>query len=148
VVDARFAELAEVLGGITREQSVDLIREMDLLRPTISVPTTPRLLGLATLMTWWTLLVEGLIAVLFLCPPHRVVSTIANYLLLYFIVSVYPIAPVLGFAHILLVMGYAQCAANARITRLCYLIMFPGMLLFSTRHVVSFAFDQIDRIMM
>ncbi len=60
-------------------------------------------------MTWWTLAIEGLIALLFLWPGERWISAIRTFSILVFAATTYLVAPVLGFGWIVIVLGFAQC---------------------------------------
>lgn len=143
--DSRFAEVARVFGRITLLPSDVPERHMAAFENVVAVPHTPELLLVAQVMTIWTVAVEGLIGYLFLRPRSARVDRWANFLLMYFILSVYPIAPVLGFAAILLSLGYAQCAPEMKRTRLCYLAMFVVMPVFSTRHLKGYAFNLVEQ---
>lgn len=63
---------------------------------------------MALVLTWWTILIEAVVAVLFLWPEDRGPSRWRDPALLVFILTTYPVAPVIGFAWVLAAMGTAQ----------------------------------------
>jgi hypothetical protein len=75
----------------------------------------------ALLLSVWTLLVEGVIAVAFLLPGRaRLLRAARNVSLLTFAFSTYAIATVTGFAWILIVLGIAQCEDEDDLARFGY----------------------------
>jgi len=73
-------------------------------------------------MTWWTIIAEGALAVLFLWPwQHVVVRRLRNIGLMLFALSLYLIVPVLGFGNLFMVMGLAQCRPEERKTRTAFI---------------------------
>ena len=72
-------------------------------------------------MTWWTVAIEGLIAVSFLARDRRGMAIVRNSLLLVFAISTYMIAPVRGFGWMLMLLGLAQCDERDRSFRPLYL---------------------------
>ena len=49
---------------------------------------------LACFLTWWTVLIEGLLGLLFLLPVSKKINTVRNVLLILFAVTTYSVAPV------------------------------------------------------
>ena len=74
----------------------------------VEVLRTTRLEIMAQVLTWWTIIIEAVVAVLFLWPEDRGPSRWRDLTLLAFIVTTYPVAPVIGFAWVLASMGVAQ----------------------------------------
>lgn len=64
---------------------------------------------LAIGMTWWTIFIEGLIALVCLWPGDRLIAMIRTMVILVFAATTYLLAPVLGFGWMVIVMGFAQC---------------------------------------
>lgn len=143
LTDGRFEWVTEALGGLTREQmaanhdAVDWLsyghfQNIDL--SAAKLHTTDRIRSLATMMTWWTVAIEAIVAAFFLAtiflrrssdasrrsPWHRW----RNVILLFFAISTYSIATVKGFGWILLLMGYAQCEEDESKSRLAYIGVF------------------------
>ena len=121
--DSRFFEIAKAVGG-HRQHSGPIRQAMQDLEPTVLLPDAAALGDVAMVLTWWTIGIETAIAALFLWKQSPSVSRLGNALLLLFVATTYPIAPVLGFAWILLIMGLAQCPGAMQKLRLAYLVMF------------------------
>lgn len=64
---------------------------------------------LALFMTWWTVLIEGGLALVFALPSSRRVDDCRHAMLLLFGATTYALAPVKGFGWLLMIMGLAQC---------------------------------------
>lgn len=133
LVDPRFAGLVSWLGDLSttdlaanralRELLVSgTTRGIDV--TTVSLGSSTRIGLLATALTWWTVLIEGLIALLFLLPDSRRVAQMRNMALLVFGASTYCIAPVRGFGWILMLLGLGQCGERERAFRPAYLAAF------------------------
>lgn len=112
--DRRFFGVSTLLGGVPPEalRASELTR-MDALalgdvRLPVAMPSTARLVWIAQVLTWWTILIEAAVAVLFLWPEDRGPSRWRDPTLLAFIITTYPVAPVIGFAWVLTTMGVAQ----------------------------------------
>lgn len=136
LVDLRFAEFAQLVGSLTPDL-LDRLREFIDQHtdgssfaplPTPSVPA--RFLWLARFLTWWTVGIEGAIALTFLWPLGRGLSQGRNVVLLVFCATTYAVATVSGFGWLLLSLGIAQCGRKRR-TRLLYLAVFGLILLYS-----------------
>ena len=59
-----------------------------------------------------------------MCSDRTGFIAVRNGLLLFFVATTYAVAPVLGFAWILLIMGLAQCPSSLPKTRLAYMTAF------------------------
>jgi len=79
---------------------------------------------LAWFLTWWTVLIEGGIALVFALPETPRWGRIRHYLLLTFAVSTYLVAPVEGFGCMLMLLGMAQCMEKDRYLFLAYVVGF------------------------
>jgi hypothetical protein len=112
--DDRFRDVANSLGGITAElQAVndaahDVLTNYDSSQDQVLLKSTSAAWTLAQLITIWTIVIEAVLAVLFLFPARRGLAFIRDYTLLLFIASVYMVAPVLGFGWLLAILGLAQ----------------------------------------
>ena len=114
VMDNRFSTVTSFLGGIPAQDlqlgrllRTDLLIFGDLTVP-IDVVDSPRLQLMTQVLTWWTLFIEAIVAVLFLWPQDRGPSRWRDLALVLFILTTYPVAPVIGFAWVLAAMGTAQ----------------------------------------
>lgn len=88
-----------------------------------SIPlfTTAALRAAARMSSWWTLLIEGAIALAFVAPAGAWLYRRRDALLMLFVGTTYVLLPVVGFACILALMGLAQCEPERRRTRLAYI---------------------------
>lgn len=116
--DVRFARVASFVGGIPLQniQFSDLAR-LDLAEigdPALPLPypSSGRLSAFAFVLTWWTLFIELAVALAFLWPEDRGLSRWRDAVLLVFMITTYPIAPVIGFAWVLAAMGVAQASTQ------------------------------------
>ena len=116
VQDSRFRLLSEFVGGLEHSAilsgQVERVAYTEFGDPTVSlpVPLAASVQWLAPAMTWWTLLIEGAVALLFLCPLRFRLSALRDPALLAFILSTYFVAPILYFAWVLIAMGIIQCS--------------------------------------
>jgi hypothetical protein len=76
---------------------------------------------LAQLLTWWTVIIEGVLAVAFLLPDSRRAALVRNAGLLIFAATTYAVANVQGFGWALMLLGMAQCDDRDRDFRAAYL---------------------------
>jgi hypothetical protein len=122
---------AALLGGLSREQIArnDGREHAFLASPEqmVSEPleSTPEVQLFARLVSGWALLIEFAVAATFLLGARRVVGRLRDPLLLIFIYSSYLFFPIVLFAHVLAVMGLAQCPPGRRLARAGYLLSFP-----------------------
>ncbi len=134
LLDSRFEDITLSIGGM-REESLDDARELlendlhDSERIAPASLESHAVRRLATFLTWATLGIEGLVALLFLLPARFPSGRLRDWALLAFCAGTYAIAPVPGFGWLLLSMGIAQCPDDARSTRWLYLACFALVLL-------------------
>ncbi len=113
--DTRFHGVAEVVGGAPaaglQENVLGLSRLRNFGDPSagFDITTGGRIPLLAQFMTWWTILIEAVVAACFLWPKDRGLSKWRDHSLFAFILTTYPLAPVVGFAWVLSAMATAQC---------------------------------------
>lgn len=81
--------------------------------PSVVFASSPRLETAALVLSYWTLLIESIVALLWLLPVGRA-SLFKHGVLMVFILTTYVILPVVGFATILGVMGYAASVIEGR----------------------------------
>ncbi|MCA9197956.1 MAG: hypothetical protein KDA87_10475 [Planctomycetales bacterium] len=128
--DYRFREgITQPFTGMTAAQAAHNLEAITSLRNLGATKTTaglqyPEQLGVvAWFMTWWTIIVEGILAVLFLAPWHNAfVRNLRNVGLMFFALSLYLIVPVLGFGNLFMVMGAAQCRPDERKMRGAFVV--------------------------
>jgi len=89
--------------------------------------STSLISSISLYMSYWTVIVEGLIALLFLLPDKLKLSKYRDITLLIFIITTYPIATVPGFAMSLLLLAFVQSYLKndkSSIYTLLYLFIF------------------------
>lgn len=119
LTDGRFAEIAQGLGGVTAES---LAANDASLRAYLSgndgvssvqLTSSAGLAVVARVMAWWTIFIEGAIALLFLLPRRFAASRWRDPFLVVFLLTTYSLAPVVRFAWVLGAMGMMQSDGRA-----------------------------------
>ncbi|MCP3977830.1 MAG: hypothetical protein GY716_00675 [bacterium] len=141
--DYRFFELAHVFGGYPREgllaNTAALGTKLDL-AATIRLQDGPGIAGFAVFMTWWTILIEGALAVFYLLPERLAAARFRHWVLVVFLVTTYPPINVVGFAWLLLIMSVAQTSDRQGKLRALYLVLFVATYFFTLGHVKQWVF--------
>jgi len=128
--DPRFKSVSVLLGGMRAEtfqrnkEAISSLSRYDSTLNVVQLQDTPRVIWLARFLTWWTIGVEGLIAIAFLCPEGRLISKWRDVVLILFLLSTYPIADVIGYGWLLAIMGLAQSTFTFKYSRPSYLLAF------------------------
>jgi hypothetical protein len=131
--DERFAHFTALFGGTSlatlaeNRELRDLIvhgytRGMEI--SSVQLSSSPGVAALAWCLTWWTVAIEGALAVLFLWRDHPRIATLRNGLLLFFAVTTYAVATVRGFGWMLMLLGMAQTTEEQRRWRMAYFSAF------------------------
>ena len=111
---SRIDEQAYALASIVHRSNADI--------DAVAVIQTPRMWQAAHFLTWWTLLIEVVIAVLFFLPLKRTPFVLARHAgLLLFICTTYALASIHGFAWAIIVLALAQLPQDAFWLRNAYL---------------------------
>jgi hypothetical protein len=128
IVDERFEGVARLFGGMDARMLDDGRSFLAGAQGSGEALVLPDAFLTATrLSTLWTVLVEPAVALCFLIPPARLGLAwgwLRDASLLVFCATVYAVAPVEGFAWLLLAMGAAQVPAFRERTRVAYLIVY------------------------
>ena len=133
IADERFAHFNALVTGVPLENLQQNCELRQLLheghlrgapRELVQLTTSPAVKTCAWFLTWWTVIVEGALAVLFLLPDSRRLAVGRNSLLLIFAATTYAVANVQGFGWMLMLLGIAQCEDRDRDFRLGYLAGF------------------------
>ena len=129
LTDVRFEHMAHWFGGIdyaslsTNRHTLDAIKASHLTGASESsalLISNDGVRAVAWGMTWWTILIEGAIGVLFLLPQRIPrINPIRDYTLLLFAATTYMFAPVVGFGWLLMMMGIAQADTKRRLQFFC-----------------------------
>ena len=129
LTDDRFAGAVRLFGGLAED---DLAANREILTPLRggAVPfeapdlhEPPAFRRLVVAATWGSLALEAVIAALFLAPLASAEAA-RHAALLAFCVGTYALAPVAGFAWLLLSMGAAQCRTRERAWSVAYVAVF------------------------
>ncbi len=123
-LDPRLGDLAVRVGATSRETLVTNQSALDSLATTETVGLTPVSDWFAIVMLVWTVGLELLVAVGF-AVRHRRLRQVGNIALLTFIVTTYSVVPVVGFAGVLSVLGFAQ--AESRLLKALYVAAFVSI---------------------
>jgi len=141
--DSRFRSVAQMVGGLSPEalifndQSIRALTSYDSTLQNVTLKSNSNISVLAYATTWWTLLIEGLIALAFI-PVWNSVHRYRDYILFFFIASTYAIAWVPGFGWLLAIMGLVQANQSRPYTRLFYVASFFLIVIYSCQWSVVF----------
>lgn len=133
LVDSRFDHAASALGNISTEALADNRYLVELLTngyrrglelTNIQLQSTPEVHRLGWLLTWWTIVIEGALAALFLFPDRPTSAFLRNITLILFAVTTYSVATVKGFGWVLMLLGMAQCHKTERFYYWAYFVSF------------------------
>ncbi|ELR99476.1 hypothetical protein [Gloeocapsa sp. PCC 73106] len=128
MLDPRVESVAMFIGGLSRETLVQnrllevSLQEFPKKIGQITLFTSTRLQWFALAASYWTLLIEASVAIAFLLPSFF--SRYRDWLLIVFIATTYFLLPVLGFAYVLMIMGFAQCHPQNTGIRVTYICLF------------------------
>lgn len=129
LVDQRLEIGAYIFGGLDSEllynnrELLDYFAAVDLGEAAL-LTSSPQLAFLSVILSYWTLFWEGIIAIAFALPRLKWLYERRDLLLIFFILSTYPLVPVSGFAGLLAIMGFAQCRGDRQSIQLTYLLIF------------------------
>ena len=128
LLDSRLDMSAFLFGGLEShvlQSNRELYSQLYISNPgtELTLTSSPRLSSFSLVLSYWTLLCEGAIALAFLSPRPQWLHNCRDWLLIFFIFSTYPFTPIFGFAALLLVIGFAQCPRDRSIGLLVYLLL-------------------------
>ncbi len=136
LTDRRFSQIGILLGGMTDADYQYNYKQVGQLTNytaeifRMQLRSTDELRLLTVVVTWWTVLIEGALAVMFLLPKRWRLSRYRHAVLLLFAWTTYVAAPVKTFGWTLTTMGLAQCEPDARRTRMLYILTYPILLIY------------------
>jgi hypothetical protein len=90
----------------------------------VTFQSSPAVERWAWLLTWWTVLIEGALGIVFLWRDAPRMAAIRNGMLIFFAITTYSVATVRGFGWMLMLLGMAQTDEHERKWRLAYLAVF------------------------
>jgi len=148
VLDSRLVGFTSVVTPYSSEQ-LNIINEefremMHTSNPQnhyVEIPPNSIHKSISLFLSYWTVLIEGSIAIAFLLPIAYKISRYRDWLLLTFIITTYPIATVSGFAIILSLLAFIQSFNNSssgRIFSIIYLLIFLFIPFFQIPYLAVF----------
>lgn len=118
LLDERFVAVATTIGGLSTAEffgnaglAADLANSNG---GAVILHDSHRIFWISQAFTWWSLIIEAMLAFVFLVPWRRCTPRVRNGLLWLFAITVYPVVPVIGFGGLLLMMGMAQTPRDDR----------------------------------
>lgn len=140
LTDQRFSGFTTFLTGVP---STALAENRDQLRTLMDVPEGAKLVlrgasmvhPLAIALAWFTVFSEGLIALTFLAPERFRIHKYRDFTLIAFLLSIYSVATVPGFAYVLIAMGLVQGSRQIRFVPVLYF----GALLITQIYTIPWA---------
>ena len=137
LTDARFANVTDTLTNFSYEMAVHNQETLTSIILYDSVAVAGEMQGhdevanIATFFTFWTVFIEGTIAILFLLPGTAKIVQIRSWSILLFLFTTYIVAPVVAFGWLLSIMGIAQSDSQHRFIRIMFFIAFIFVLLYT-----------------
>lgn len=137
LTDSRFFEFTELTTGISGNIRAENLSELNKLTDSLNrddvgmLNSSTLVQPIAVFMAYWTVFIEGWIAIAFLMPKKYLISRYRDIPLLVFMATTYPIATVTGFAALLAAMGFAQSLNSNNLTKLVYVVVFLSIPLFN-----------------
>ena len=141
--DPRFSAMARVLGDFSFDVSgfdAQLLTRMDGLQESIPLREDRWYPVLARMFAYWTIGIEGAIALLLLFPRNHKLAIWGDVALLAFIATTYCWINVFGLAWMLVLMELAQCPLKYRKLRFASLLMLPYAFTFGNSDLKTLIF--------
>lgn len=141
--DPRFYDLGAIVGRVSpgaQSTNIELMGMLGRWRPdvpAVTLQSTPFLALLAQFLTWWTVVIEGMLGLCFLWPGRRGPARIRNWVLLLFGLTTYTVATVPTFGWVLMTFGAAQCEKDERGMRLAYTLACGLILIYSYLKILT-----------
>ena len=132
--DQRFVSIAWLIGGVTpfdleenrllQQQMANSYLSGSLIN-SVNIYPTDQIRWLSVGITWFAVLFEGAIGILFLFPnPSNRLHFLRACLLIIFIITTYAIAPVIGFGQLIITMALASVPFHYKKLRLILMALF------------------------
>ncbi|MEM9266401.1 MAG: hypothetical protein AAGA46_12820 [Cyanobacteria bacterium P01_F01_bin.13] len=118
LLDSRLAMGAVIFGGLDLTTLAENRQIFETMQASAAVldpqqlTTTSRMAVASVVLSYWTILIEGLVAASFLLTVPRRLHQKRDWLLIGFVITTYTVIPVLGFGALLMVMGLIQAKNN------------------------------------
>ena len=117
LLDHRLAMGAFLFGGLdlaTLEENRQIFETLQASGAVLGpqqLMTTPRMAAASLVLSYWTILIEGLVAASFLFPIRWLYQK-RDWVLFIFVLTTYTVIPVLGFGALLMVIGLIQTKSD------------------------------------
>jgi hypothetical protein len=114
ITDPRFFGFTSQIGNVDfnllKENEHDLKILLNTSSPDMAflLHSADNMSQVGTILSYWTIFIEGMIAISFCLPSKFLIAKYRNVFLVTFILTTYPIATVSGFAIILTTLGFIQ----------------------------------------
>ncbi len=137
LTDPRLEWAAELFGGLpegvgaANRRALDTVVGYSAEVSAVDLQSSPGMAATARLLAWATLVLEGLVALVFAAPARWRLARLRAPVLLVFILTTYALAPVIGFGAILVVLGLAQAPDRGPIP-VAYVVVFLLLPLYQT----------------
>ncbi len=138
LTDPRFEDFTRSVTGMgdyeleNLRQLVEQHIDGEFTAPGMDVPSVPLKLHLVSeFLTYWTVLIESVVALLFLIPSRIGVTRLRDAFLILFCITTYSVATVEGFGWLLIAMGVSQSGERSKAVRYLYVAAFLLILVYS-----------------
>ncbi|NEP63766.1 MAG: hypothetical protein F6K31_43890, partial [Symploca sp. SIO2G7] len=118
LLDSRLTMGAVLFGGLDLATLAENRRIFETMQASAAVLepqqllTTSRMATTSLVLSYWTILIEGLVAASFLLTVFRWLYQKRDWVLIGFVITTYTVIPVLGFGALLMVMGLIQARSS------------------------------------
>lgn len=142
IEDPRFSEFTKLSCNVDSDALLefrDYVKQhIDgrLINPEVSSFNLECLSKIAYFLSYYTLTIESIIAMLFLLPANLRITNYRDYFLILFCISIYSVATVEGFGWLLISMGISQCDESKKM-KIIYLTSFLILLIYSQVPVIN-----------
>ena len=132
ISDARFEWFTNFVGGIPAENIQENVEAVRDLRATsgsaadVTLHSSNTVGVVASILSVWTVLIEAAVAVAYLIP-RTVLFRYRDVILFIFILTTYPVAPVVGFGWVLVAMAVSQMDSDRTGLKVAYLGLFVAL---------------------
>ena len=143
LTDSRFEWPVGLAAQLTMEKlpmnyhKLETLRSWPLDIKSITLFATPFIKSLAYFVSYWTIFIEGVIAIFFLTPTKYIISKYKDITLIIFILSTYLIVMVSGFYYLLFLLGFSQL--DIKQSKSAYLYIFC-LIVFEMRNIPFFEY--------
>ncbi|SNT25427.1 hypothetical protein SAMN05421640_2974 [Ekhidna lutea] len=135
LTDSRFVEESDILGDLSQADLASNIRSLK--ESALSneatqaaLITNQKIRSVTKLITWHTIIIESLLALLFLLPQRYSITRYRNYLILVFALTTYLVMPIHSFAWLLIAITISQTGEDEKMDRFLLILSLPLMLIY------------------